>query len=74
MHDLSLLRSTAALCGLAAAALMAGCAGTPSAGAAPAFTLTSPDIAAGSTIANTYVLNGFGCKGQIGRASCRERV
>ena len=26
--------------------------------------LTSPDIAAGSTIANTYVLNGFGCKGQ----------
>jgi len=64
MNPMPLLRPTAAACGLAAAALMTGCAGTPSAGAAPAFTLTSPDIAAGSTIDNAYVLNGFGCKGQ----------
>lgn len=47
----------------AAMALLAGCSSLP-APAPAAFTLTSPDIAAGSTIANTYVLNGFGCKGQ----------
>jgi Raf kinase inhibitor-like YbhB/YbcL family protein len=28
------------------------------------FTLTSPDISAGSTITNNYVYNGFGCTGQ----------
>jgi len=64
MNNLTLLRSTTIACGLAAAALMAGCAGMPSAGGSPAFTLGSPDIAAGSTIDNAYVLNGFGCKGQ----------
>ncbi len=64
MKDLFPLRSTAVACSLAAAALMAGCAGMPSAGGSPAFTLGSPDIAAGSTIDNAYVLNGFGCKGQ----------
>ncbi|MEX8495969.1 YbhB/YbcL family Raf kinase inhibitor-like protein, partial [Sphaerotilus sp.] len=31
---------------------------------ASSFTLSSPDIAEGSTIANKFVLNGFGCKGE----------
>jgi Raf kinase inhibitor-like YbhB/YbcL family protein len=52
----------------AAAALLAGCSGSmpslsPLAMSASSFTLSSPDIAGGSTIANKFVLNGFGCKG-----------
>lgn len=52
----------------AAAALLAGCSGSmpslsPLTLSASSFTLSSPDIAAGSTIANKFVLNGFGCKG-----------
>jgi len=31
---------------------------------ASSFTLSSPDIAEGSTIASKFVLNGFGCKGE----------
>lgn len=49
---------------------LAGCAGSmptlPSLGlgaSAGAFTLSSPDIPAGSVIASRFVLNGFGCKG-----------
>lgn len=64
MKDLFLFRPVAVTCAVAAAALMAGCAGTPVAVGAPAFTLSSPDIPARSTIDNAYVLNGFGCKGQ----------
>ena len=53
----------------AAAALLAGCSGSmpslsPLARPASSFTLSSPDIAEGSTIANKFVLNGFGCKGE----------
>lgn len=53
----------------AAAALLAGCSGSmpplsPLAKPASSFTLSSPDIAEGSTIANKFVLNGFGCKGE----------
>jgi Raf kinase inhibitor-like YbhB/YbcL family protein len=55
----------------ATAALLAGCSGsmpamTPPALTKPAssFTLSSPDIAEGSTIASKFVLNGFGCKGE----------
>ncbi|MDZ7856269.1 YbhB/YbcL family Raf kinase inhibitor-like protein [Sphaerotilus sp.] len=52
----------------AAAALLAGCSGSmpslPSLSKpTSSFTLSSPDIAGGSTIANKHVLNGFGCKG-----------
>jgi Raf kinase inhibitor-like YbhB/YbcL family protein len=36
---------------------------TPAAAASHAFTLTSPDITAGGTIAAAQVFNGFGCKG-----------
>jgi Raf kinase inhibitor-like YbhB/YbcL family protein len=42
--------------------LLAGCAGMRG-GQTPPFTLSSPDLA-GGTIADKYVLNGFGCKGQ----------
>ncbi|MBP8271075.1 YbhB/YbcL family Raf kinase inhibitor-like protein [Sphaerotilus montanus] len=37
---------------------------SPLARPASSFTLSSPDIAEGSTIANKFVLNGFGCKGE----------
>lgn len=55
----------------AAATVLAGCSGSmpamPSLSAlarpASSFTLSSPDIPDGSTIANKFVLNGFGCKG-----------
>lgn len=46
---------------LAAAGLLALCAGTAQA-QSETFTLSSPDLASGS-FANTFVLNGFGCKG-----------
>ena len=64
------LRSAAAVSALSAAVLaLAGCAGSmpmlPASGAsASAFTLSSPDIPAGSVIASKFVLNGFGCKGE----------
>jgi Raf kinase inhibitor-like YbhB/YbcL family protein len=55
----------------ATAALLAGCSGSMPAMTLPAltkpassFTLSSPDIAEGSTIASKFVLNGFGCKGE----------
>ena len=43
-----------------AAALLGGAALAQAAG----FTLASPDIKPGSTLANTYVFNGFGCSGE----------
>lgn len=50
---------------LAAASLatLSGCWGDADAQTV-SFTLSSPDIAAGSTIANKHVLNGFGCSGE----------
>ena len=44
---------------LAAAILM----GTAMTANAPTFTLSSPDIAPGSTIAAKHIMNGFGCTG-----------
>ena len=46
-----------------AAGVLAACSSVP-VSMPSAFTLSSPDIPAGSTIANTHVLNGFGCQGQ----------
>ena len=66
------LRRPAAVSALSVFVLaLAGCAGSmptlPSLGlgaSAGAFTLSSPDIPAGSVIAGKFVLNGFGCKGE----------
>jgi len=66
------LRRPAAVSALSVFVLaLAGCAGSmptlPSLGlgaSAGAFTLSSPDIPAGSVIASRFVLNGFGCKGE----------
>jgi Raf kinase inhibitor-like YbhB/YbcL family protein len=55
------LRSLA-LVAAAVPLLLSGCASTPL--PPPVFTLSSPDIAPGSTIAMKHVLNGFGCTGQ----------
>jgi Raf kinase inhibitor-like YbhB/YbcL family protein len=41
---------------------LSGCAGLNA--GTPTFTLSSPDVPAGSTFANKFILNGFGCKGQ----------
>jgi Raf kinase inhibitor-like YbhB/YbcL family protein len=50
-----------------AALSLVGCGGTSGTSGnaqAPVFRLSSPDIAAGGTINNKYILNGFGCTGQ----------
>lgn len=45
------------------AAFCAGLLASAGAQTKPRFTLSSPDVAAGSTIGNKFVLNGFGCTG-----------
>ena len=54
---------TLVLLSAAAASVVAlnGCNGTSA--QTPVFTLSSPDVPAGSTFANAYILNGFGCSG-----------
>jgi len=49
---------SAALAGVVA---LNACNGTSA--QTPVFTLSSPDVPAGSTFANAYILNGFGCSG-----------
>lgn len=44
--------------------LAAAPAGSASAGSAAGFTLSSPDIAAGGTIAPSFEFDGFGCSGE----------
>jgi Raf kinase inhibitor-like YbhB/YbcL family protein len=46
---------------VAGAIALEGCNGTNA--QAPAMVLSSPDVPAGSTFANAYILNGFGCTG-----------
>ena len=63
MNPRSLTLTALALTTTAACTLLSGCWDSADA-QTPVFTLTSADIPAGSTIANTHVLNGFGCSGQ----------
>lgn len=64
------LRFAASLSALSAAVFtLAGCAGSMPSLSSPtkpasAFTLSSPDIADGGTVASKFVLNGFGCQGE----------
>lgn len=56
--------TTKKLAPLFAAAFLAGAAGSAQAdGTAPAFALSSPDIAEGQPLAAAQVFNGFGCEG-----------
>ncbi len=61
---LSRRNGVVATAALALVSGLAGCAGMPGSTPPAPFTLSSPDIAPHSTIADRYVLNGFGCKGQ----------